>query len=291
MRIHRTSNNFGQTCLQIVYDVPCLAAPTPNQANQVKVIKGIIMMFNSRSSRFGTLIAVASLAASGFSTAAADTVATVNGVDIDSTVFDAYLESRFQKPAAQATADERATVEREITDIYLLTTQPKAKEFSEDPQVKAQIELQYRGTIAQAVARDYVATNPATDAEILAEYEVQLAQSPDQQYKARHILVQTQGEAEALINQLGPNGGDLGWFAPDQMVKPFADAVVALENGAFTTAPVQTQFGWHVILREDSRDNEPPTLESVRDAIKQRIEQTKFQDYMQELRDANSSDG
>jgi hypothetical protein len=160
-------------------------APTPNQANQVKVIKGIIMMFNSRSSRFGTLIAVASLAASGFSTAAADTVATVNGVDIDSTVFDAYLESRFQKPAAQATADERATVEREITDIYLLTTQPKAKEFSEDPQVKAQIELQYRGTIAQAVARDYVATNPATDAEILAEYEVQLAQSPDQQYKGR----------------------------------------------------------------------------------------------------------
>ena len=87
----------------------------------------------------------------------------------------------------------------------------------------------------------------------------------------------------------GPNGGDLGWFAPDQMVKPFADAVVALDDGAFTAAPVQTQFGWHVILREDSRENEPPTLESVRDAIKQRVEQEKFQDYMQELRDASSS--
>jgi peptidyl-prolyl cis-trans isomerase C len=267
------------------------------------------MIFNLRSRRFGTLIAVASLAATGFSTAAAETVATVNGVAIDSTVFDAYLESRFQKPAAQATADERATVERELTDIYLLTTQPKAKEFAEDPMVKAQIELQYRGTIAQAVARDFVASNPASDAEILAEYEAQLEQSADQQYKARHILVQTQGEADALINQLnegadfqalakefstgpsGPNGGDLGWFAPDQMVKPFADAVVALENGAYTSEPVQTQFGWHVILREDSRDNEPPTLESVRDAIKQRVEQTKFQDYMQELRDANSSAG
>src|SRR5210317_2232967 len=135
-----------------------------------KAIKGLIMIFNSRSSRFGTLVAVASLAASGFSTAAAETVATVNGVDIDSAVFDAYLESRFQKPAAQATADERATVEREVTDIYLLTTQPKAEEFSEDPKIKAQIELQYRGTIAQAVARDYVESNPATDAEILAEY-------------------------------------------------------------------------------------------------------------------------
>ena len=263
------------------------------------------MIFNLRSSRFGTLIAVASLAASGFSTAAAETVATVNGVDIDSAVFDAYLESRFQKPAAQATADERATVEREVTDIYLLTTQPKAEEFSEDPKIKAQLELQYRGTIAQAVARDFVESNPATDAEILAEYEAQLEQSSDKQYKARHILVQTQGEADALVKQLdegedfealakefstgpsGPNGGDLGWFAPDQMVKPFADAVVALDDGAYTKAPVQTQFGWHVILREDSRENEPPTLESVRDAIKQRVEQDKFQDYMQGLRDGS----
>ena len=230
---------------------------------------------------------------------------TVNGVDIDSTVFDAYLESRFQKPAAQASAEERATVERELTDIYLLTTQPKAEEFAEDPQIKAQLELQYRGTIAQAVARDFVESNPATDAEILAEYEAQLEQSSDKQYKARHILVESQGEAEALINQLnegedfealakefstgpsGPNGGDLGWFAPDQMVKPFADAVVALEDGAYSKAPVQTQFGWHVILREDTRENEPPTLESVRDAIKQRVEQEKFQDYMQGLRDGS----
>ena len=263
------------------------------------------MIFKARSSLFGTLIAVVALAASGFSTAAAETVVTVNGVDIDSTVFDSYLESRFQKPAAQASAEERATVERELTDIYLLTTQPKAEEFAEDPQIKAQIELQYRGTIAQAVARDFVESNPATDAEILAEYETQLEQSSDKQYKARHILVETQSEAQDLIDQLnegadfqalakehstgpsGPNGGDLGWFAPDQMVKPFADSVVALEDGAYSKAPVQTQFGWHVILREDSRENEPPTLESVRDAIKQRVEQEKFQDYMQGLRDGS----
>ena len=267
------------------------------------------MNFKSRSSRFGTLVAVVTLAVSGFSTVAAETVATVDGIDIDSTVFDAYLESRFQKPAAQATPDERATVERELTDIYLLTTQPKAKEFAEDPRIKAQIELQYRGTIAQAVARDFVESHPATDAEILAEYEAQLEQSSDKQYKARHILVETQAEAQDLISQLekgadfqalakehstgpsGPNGGDLGWFSPDQMVKPFADAVIGLEDGAFSKSPVQTQFGWHVILREDSRDNEPPTLESVRDAIKQRIEQQKFQDYMQELRDGGSEAG
>ena len=263
------------------------------------------MTFTYRSSVIGTLIAVISIAASGFSTANAETVMTVKGVDIDSTVFDAYLESRFQKPAAQATPDDRATVERELKDIYLLTTTPKAKDLADDPAMKAQLELQKRGAIAQAVARDFVESNPATDAEILEAYEAQLEQSSDLQYKARHILVPTQAEAQDLIDQLGegadfqalakehstgpsgPNGGDLGWFAPEQMVKPFADAVVGLEDGAFSPQPVQTQFGWHVILREDSRENEPPTLESVKDAIKQRVEQEKFQAYMQGLRDAS----
>jgi len=260
----------------------------------------------SRSRLLGTSIAVALIAAAS---ASAETVTTVNGIDIDSTVFDAYLESRFQKPVAQASEDDRAVVERELTDIYLLTTQPKAKQFADDPRIKAQIELQYRGTIAQAVARDFVANNAATDEEIMAEYQAQLAESPAQQYKARHILVESQAQAADLIAKLdggadfqalakeystgpsGPNGGDLGWFAPDQMVKPFADAVAALEDGAYTKSPIQTQFGWHVILREDTRDNEPPTLESVHDAIKQRVEQTKFQNYMQTLRDAQSSGG
>ena len=110
------------------------------------------MTFILRSRILGTLIAVVFFAVAGFSTASAETLTTVNGVDIDSTVFDAYLETRFQKPAAQASTEERAVVEQEITDIYLLTTQTQAKGFAEDPQIKAQIELQYRGTLAQAVA-------------------------------------------------------------------------------------------------------------------------------------------
>lgn len=265
------------------------------------------MTFILRSRYLGTLVAVATFVTAGFSTASAETVATVNGVDIDSTVFDTYTESRFQKPAAQATAEERALVEQEISDIYLLTTQPRAAEFADDPGIKAQIELQYRGTIAQAVAADFMASNAATDEEILAEYEAQLAMASSQQYKARHILVETQAQAEDLIAQLGDgadfeelakanstgpsaqNGGDLGWFSPEQMVKPFADAVAIMEDGAYTQAPVQTQFGWHVILREESRANEPPTLDSVRDTIKQRVEQTKFQEYIQGLRDANAA--
>ena len=234
--------------------------------------------------------------------AAAQSVATVNGVEIDAATFDFYLESRAQKPLAEITEAERSIVLQELKDIYLLTTQPAAERLAADPRMKAQIELQYRGALAQAVAGDYLAKNPATDEQILAEYESQIKLAPSLQYKARHILVETQSAATDLISELnggadfqelakthstgpsGPSGGDLGWFSANQMVKPFSDAVMELEDGAYSTAPVQTSFGWHVILREESRANEPPTLESVRDTIKQRVEQANFQKYVEELR-------
>ena len=247
-----------------------------------------------------TVIALAVLMSANVS---AESVATINGVDIDSTTLDLYLESRTQKPVDQITPEERDIVFKELIDIYLLTTQPQAQDLATDPKVKAQIELQYRGALAQAVATDYLATHPATDDEIRAEYTVQTKLAPQLQFKARHILVETQGAAVDLISQLdggadfaelaktnstgpsGPAGGDLGWFGPDQMVKPFADAVAALADGAHTSAPVQTEFGWHVILREESRTSEPPTFDSVRDVIKQRVEQENFQRYLDGLRE------
>ncbi len=232
----------------------------------------------------------------------AETVTTVNGVDIDSSVLDFYIETRLQKPAAQATAEERETSLNDLVDIYLISSQDRAEELADDPRVKAQAELQYRALLANIVAVDFVTNNPATDEEIFEEYTTQLELQPASQYKARHILVPTQTEAVEIIGELdggadfatlaqtrstgpsGPNGGDLGWFSPEQMVKPFSDAVIALEDGAYTEAPVQTQFGWHVILREETRQNEPPPLDSVRDTVKQRVEQQKLQAYIEGLR-------
>jgi peptidyl-prolyl cis-trans isomerase C len=263
------------------------------------------MAISTRSRKSGTSFALAAIAAASLATmssAIAETVATVNGIDIDSVMVDMYLESRTQKPADQATPAERDAIVQELTDIYLITTQPSAKEVSDDPRLQAQIELQSRAAIAQAIATDFIAKNPATDEEILAEYEEQMKMAPTLQFKARHILVETQAAASELIAKLddgadfaelakenstgptGANGGDLGWFSPQQMVKPFSDAVAVLADGAHTSEPVQTQFGWHVILREESRENQPPTLESVRDTIKQRVEQGKFQGYIEQLR-------
>lgn len=237
-----------------------------------------------------------------------ETVSTVNGTAIDSTVLDAYIENRVDKPLEQVTAEERQALLSELNDIYLLSTQESTSELEQDPRVAAQIELQKRGVLAQAAASAFFEDLDVSEEEIQAEYAEQVEQAPRIQYKARHILVPTQGVAQDVIKRLdegatfeelakekstgpsGPNGGDLGWFSPNQMVKPFSDAVALLDNGEYTKAPVQTEFGWHVILREDSREPEPPTLESVRGSLVQSVQQRKFQQHLGQLRAEEAGD-
>jgi peptidyl-prolyl cis-trans isomerase C len=232
----------------------------------------------------------------------AETVKTVNGEAIDSAVLDVYMQNRIDKPLDQITSDEREALMSELTDIYLLSTADSAAKLEEDPQVAAQIELQKRGVLAQAVATQFFAENRVSEEEILAEYTEQVKLAPPLQFKARHILVPTQDAAADIIKELdegatfeevakekstgpsAPNGGDLGWFAPNQMVKPFSDTVQKLEDGEYTSEPVQTEFGWHVILREEARESEPPTLDSVREVIAQSVQQKKFQAHLEALR-------
>ena len=225
----------------------------------------------------------------------------------DQAVLDLLLESRIQKPASQATSQERASAIEELTNIYVISSLPRAIELAATPKLKAQIELQEKAILFNAFAIDFIANNQATEQEIFNTYEEQVALAPPQEFKARHILVDTQSAAVALIEELkggadfvelakehstgpsGPSGGDLGWFAAQAMVEPFSNAVAAMEDGAFTTEPVQTQFGWHVIIREDSRDSAPPPLDSIHDVIKQQVEQTRFQEFMNTAR-ANASE-
>lgn len=259
------------------------------------------MIFSFSATRQMAMAGLVALTASSASWAQDDA-----GVSINPDVFNMYLESRIQKPASQATAQEAALVRGELTDIYLLSEDTRAKALKEDPQIKAQLELQSRAILAQAVATDFVANNAATEDEMQMLYAEQTAGAAPLEYKARHILVETQGEAIALISELeggsdfaelakakstgpsGPSGGDLGWFPREQMVSEFSEAVVALGDGQFTKIPVQTQFGWHVILREDSRESPPPPYESVKEVLKQQVEQQKLRDFIAGLRGSDS---
>ena len=158
--------------------------------------------------------------------------------------------------------------------------------------------------IAQASANKFFSSINLSEEDILNNYNNMIQNNPQNEYKASHILVESQSEAISIIEKLnngeqfselakehsiGPsasNGGSLGnFFSPNQMVKPFSDAVQLLANNEYSKTPVQTEFGWHVILREDSRETTPPTLESVKPEIEQQIRQTKFQEYINLLRD------
>ncbi len=251
-----------------------------------------------------TAIGIVAVALFAGGLASGETIFTVNGTAVDSAVVDVYFASRLGNANTQPTPEQRTALMSELRDIYVLATQDLASEVIKDPQLAAQMELQRQGAIAQAVGARFFAELTVTEEEILAEYEEQLEQAPPLQFKARHILVATQGEAVDVIGRLdgganfeelarevstgptGANGGDLDWFTPNQMVAPFSTAVASMEDGVYTSTPVQTQFGWHVILREDSRESTPPTFESVRDAISQQVQQKKFEAHMKILRAA-----
>lgn len=231
----------------------------------------------------------------GIPLASAETVLSINGRTLESEVVDSYIIGRVQKPIEQVTEEERTFLVDELTDIFVLSTTDTAENISKKPEIAAQIELQRMGILARAVIAEMITDIAVSEEEIQATYEEQIKLSPTMQYMASHILVETQAEALEIIEALlaggnfeelakekstgpsGPAGGSLGdWFTADQMVKPFSDAVAKLADGRYATDPVQTQFGWHVIRRDETRQAAPPPLESVRENIVARVQSEKL---------------
>jgi peptidyl-prolyl cis-trans isomerase C len=157
--------------------------------------------------------------------------------------------------------------------------------------------------LTQADLQNFIKANPVTEVEIKAEYDSKINAEKGTEYKASHILVKTEDEAKKLIAELdkgaefgklanknsldakeSQNGGDLGWFSASQMVAPFSEAVAALEKGKYTKTPVKTQFGYHVILKEDSRPLTPPPLEAVKEQLTPFLQRKKVQDMIETLR-------
>ncbi|MGH8495800.1 MAG: peptidylprolyl isomerase [Gammaproteobacteria bacterium] len=215
-----------------------------------------------------------------------------------------YLENRLAKPAEQATEEERQQVRDELQQLDLVATEAEKRGIADEADIAAQVSLQRKSILAQTLITRHLAENPVTEEELRAEYDSQVAGSPKEEYKARHILLESKEDAEDVITQLdqgadfaelatekstgpsAPKGGDLGWFTADRMVKPFADAVAAMEPGSYTKEPVQTEFGWHVILAEAKRPTTPPVFESVKEQLRPAVEQRRVEELVQELKDS-----
>lgn len=221
--------------------------------------------------------------------------------------FDAFVKAVARKPATELTPDELKEAVNQFIGMEVAAEAATKAGLDKDPLIKAQIGLSRMNVLSESLLQRFLEAKPITDADIQAEYDAQVAAMPPE-YHARHILVADRSLAEAIIQKLqakgdfaalareyskdgsAQNGGDLGWFSPQTMVKEFAEAVAALEKGQFTSAPVQTQFGWHVILLEDSRTAQLPPLDQVKDRVRQMVQRKKVTDHLKELRKESGID-
>ena len=227
-------------------------------------------------------------------------VATVNGTEITQGVLDVYAKQRKQQAARN---DDPNAVLNELISLELMRQEGVNKGLDKKPLVINAIAQQQRTVLAGAAITDFMTNNAASDEEIKTFYDENMGK-PGNEYKARHILLENQEDATAVIKQLdegadfselakekstgpsGASGGELGWFGAGQMVKPFSDATAALEKDAYTKEPVQTQFGWHVIILDDTRESTPPPFDDVKDRLKMMLANQKLQQHVQSLKDS-----
>ena len=225
----------------------------------------------------------ADAAAPDAATATAATVATVNGKKLSGELYDTFVQAVTGGQMQEPLTDEQKTqLVDQLVNMTLAAQAAEKEGLQNDPKVAARIELLRTQILAEAASEKYIKAHPVSETEMKAEYDAQIASMP-KEYKARHILVDKQETAESIIRELQA-GGDLGWFSPQTMVKPFADAVMALEKGKYTTTPVQSEFGFHVIILDDVRNPEAPKFEDVKPQVEMFVQRKKLQEYLDGLR-------
>ncbi len=229
-------------------------------------------------------------------------LAVVDGVPITRDFYNFYVtRASGGRSPSDLTADERSRALDGLIRAQVVAEQAEKDGLTKDPDTSYLIELSRLDVLEQAVSAQYLKDRKPTEQQLRTEYENQVASLPHEEYHARHILVATESFAQRIIDQLNhganfedlakresmdsskSNGGDLGWFTTDHMVKPFADAVLTLKPGEYTKTPVQTQYGWHVIQLVETRPLTPPSYDSAQQRLVQIVESKEFTSYVDGL--------
>lgn len=257
------------------------------------------MLFMQKVSQLFVALTLSAFAL--FAQAAGGTFVTVNGVAVPQSYADAFMaEQRAQ--GAPDTPEVKNAIREQIIRRELLLQEAKKSGVEKRADVAAQAEAARQAIYIRAYVQDYFKKNPMSDAVLKAEYDNIRKQVGDTEFKARHILVNSEDDAKAIIANLKKgvkfeelakqsqdqgskdNGGDLGWASPSNFVKPFADALTALPRGKYTEAPVKTNFGFHVILLEDTRPVEFPSFEEIKPRLAQQAQGQQIEKMLEGLR-------
>jgi peptidyl-prolyl cis-trans isomerase C len=233
--------------------------------------------------------------------ASAQNIAIVNGKAVPTSRAEA-LKQQVARSGRPITPEVEGQIKEEVIarEIFMQEAQKRGLDATED--YKAQIELARQTILIRELFAEFQKTAAVTDEDVQAEYDKFVAANGGKEYRARHILVETKEQAEAILASLkkggkfediakkqskdpgsGANGGDLDWAAPGNYVKEFSEAMVALKKGE-VSAPVQSQFGFHIIRLDDVREAQLPKLEDVKPQIVQQMTQQRMAAFQQELR-------
>jgi len=234
--------------------------------------------------------------------AADKSAAMVNGASIPQS----RIDMRVKTAGAQGQPDTpelRKAVREDLINLEVLSQTAKKLGLDKDPEVIAQVEIAKQSILAGAFVQDFAKKNPISDEQLKKEYDNLKVSVGSKEYKASHILVETEAEAKEIISQLGKKakfeklaekskdvgsaerGGQLDWAVPSNYVAPFSNAMTTLKKGEYTKDPVQSQYGWHVIKLDDVRDLKVPPFEELKGQIQQRMQQQQVQKEVAELRE------
>jgi peptidyl-prolyl cis-trans isomerase C len=251
----------------------------------------------------GKFAALAILGALAINPAFAEdkSAALVNGVSIPQ----ARIDLRVKAAAAQGQADSpelRKAIRDDMINLEVMAQEAVKAGLDKNPDVVQQVELAKQSVLVGAFVQDYAKNHPISEDQLKQEYDKLKAKLGNKEYNTRHILVGTEAEAKDIIAQLGKKakfeklaakskdtgsaaqGGSLGWAVPGNFVPEFANALLNLKKGEYTKEPVQSQFGWHVIKLDDTRELKVPPFEEIKAQLQQRLQQQSIKKAIDELR-------
>ncbi len=246
-----------------------------------------------------TLTALAVLSMAG---AMAQNVAVVNGKPVPTARVEA-LKQQVERSGRPVTPDMMQQIKEEVVTREIFMQEARRLGLESRADYRNQLELARQTLLIRELFSELQKKNPVTDAEVKAEYDKFVAANGGKEYRARHILVEKEDEAKALIEQIkkgakfedlakksskdpgsGANGGDLDWANASSYVPEFSQAMVKLAKGPMAESPVKSQFGFHIIRVDDIRDAQLPKLDEVKPQIAQQLQQDKLSRFQDELR-------
>ena len=252
--------------------------------------------------RFLLVPVMAGLMAFSAQTALAQNIAIVNGKAVPKARLDALAE-QVAKAGRPVTPEMQGPLREEVVTREVFMQEAEKRGLSASDDFKIQMELARQTIMIRGLFADFQKANPVTDADVKAEYDKFAAANGGKEFKARHILVEKESEAVAIIASLkkggkfdeiakkqskdtgsGAKGGDLDWANPSSYVPEFSEALLKLSKGQTTDAPVKTQFGYHVIRVDDVRTAQLPAFDEVKPQISQQLTQQKLAAFQDELR-------